>query len=195
MAALAGAFAQKKGLGETKQQRKEAAEIAEIKALAAPPKWASSSLLSELRASAIAGTSRTLSDSPVDIRKAVINQSKAVARLTHDGTGNEPTGEFWAVLLKPTAAKDMAIRDSSEEVVVCLGQDADGKARGAIGWWHSETRKASGGTFRGAEAIRCVPLDDESGEFPAQQMAHPTVTGVGENSTAPAVQQAGAQGP
>jgi hypothetical protein len=39
MAALAGAFAGRgKGLGETKEERREAAEIAEIKALGAVPK-------------------------------------------------------------------------------------------------------------------------------------------------------------
>ena len=184
-ASLAGAFASSKnGLGQTKQQKKEQAEIEELLRMAEPPTWAAPSLLADLRSGA-AEASATLASSPIDVREAVIPQSKAIARVAPSATvkakAGQPTGDYWAVLLKPGAAG----APPDEEVVMCLGQDADGKLRGAIGWWPAGARKAAGDVFRAADAARCVPLDDAAGEYPAEAMPHPTVTGVGENNKEP----------
>lgn len=167
MAALAGAFAGRgKGLGETKEERREAAEIAEIKALGAVPKWADASLLADLRRLSSAEASVTLAAAPVDIRQSIMN-SKAIARLpsVEDGTN-------WAVLCKPIG---------QQECVICLGQDDGGKIQGAIGWW--PVRKGDV-ALRAADAVRCVLLDDS--EHPSVTIPHPTVQGVGENHTTPA---------
>ena len=178
MSALAGAFASKKGLGETKEQKKEAAEIQEIKRLAAPPTWVRKELLIELRSTAL--DSVTLSASPIDVREAIVVGSKAIARVSqrNSGNGQDPTGDWWAILLKPDKA------EMAEEAVVCLGQDSEGKVRGAIGWWPSRVRTASGDALCAANAIRALSIDDEG--FPAVVMPHPTVDGVGENNKQPA---------
>ena len=165
MSALAGAFAGK-GLGETKEQRREAAEIAEIKALGAVPKWADASLLADLRRLSSAEASVKLAAAPVDIRQSIMN-SKAIARLpaVEDGTN-------WAVLCKPIG---------QQECVICLGQDDGGKIQGAIAWWPARKGDVA---LRAADAVRCVLLDDS--EHPPVTISHPTVQGVGENHTTPA---------
>ena len=115
---LRGAFASGRGLGETKQTRREAAEIHEIKSLADPPKWATATLFSQLRERAkqeqTSGGLDSVLDSPSLVR------SKLICRLqgaSADGVG-EPVGDWWLVLCKSNSP--------DEDCIVCLGQDLNG---------------------------------------------------------------------
>lgn len=169
---LAGAFASGQGLGESKESKRAAAEIAEIKALAAPPKLLNApSLLGALRGGDAPVVD--VSASPINLKQHIL-QSQSIARQEVD-RGNGLNGDAWVVLSKPSS-------EHEETCIVCLGQDGAGRLRGAIGWWPSGARTAKG-PLQPGDATRSIAINDDS--FSCIVLPHPTVTGVGENSTVP----------
>ena len=174
---LAGAFTSSGGmLPETKAEKREKAEIAELKAFDAPPKWSSTALLAQLRARAKAEGIAPIppSQAPLVLNEA-ITRATSVARMSYDVTTDgdtEPTGEWWAVL--PSAEGN----EADGKPVLCLGQDANRRLRAAVAWWPAALYKNK---LSAADASRVLLLDDPDGkDQPALALGHPTVIGVGD---------------
>ena len=185
---LAGAFAKKKGLGaETKEERRTALELAELEAMAVPPAWIPAELMSSLRAAARAsgGEAVTLAEAPVDVKEFLL-RAKCIGRIEREaGEGasdGEPEGRWWACCnaTKPSKAAD-------ECVLVCLGLTAERQLCGAIGWWAADGEKAAKAEppLSAEGACRIALLGDEEGQYPAATLSHPTIVGIGANSTDP----------
>lgn len=172
-------------LPETKAERREAQEIAELRSMEEPPCWSAPTLLCELRACAASSgaPSCTLATAPLDL--GGLTRARQAGRLCAsnvgvDGVDGAPVGDWWVVLLPPAAAAD---GEGEEEVVVCLGQNGQGGLCGAIGWWPAGTFSKADGPCAAATAARSVALDDEA--CAAEWMQHVTVIGLGEGGSAP----------
>jgi hypothetical protein len=149
---LAGAFSSGKGLGETKEQKRQALERAEIEHLAAPPAWAPPDLLDAMCAAAKGSPPVSLADAPIDCHDAIL-RARAIGKLK-----SEATGRTWWVVTPPKLQASKA----SEEVVLCLGLREDRMVCGAIGWFAAGALKATGASLRAADATRIVTLSDET---------------------------------
>lgn len=169
---LSGAFAAGGGgLKLSKEEKREALEIAELKTMAEPPAWASSpELLGELCSKEDVGPAQRLADAPLDCHDAIV-RSRSIARLETEGGGP------WYAILPPKSD------DESLEAVLCLGKDDAHLVYGAIGWWPAEKLLKAGGPLRAADAVKVVRVD--GAEYPSCMLGHPTVIGVGENHKAP----------
>ena len=177
-------------LPETKAERREAQEIAELRSMEEPPCWSSETLLCELRACAASSgaPSCTLATAPLDW--GGLARARQAGRLCVSNVGVDgapmladacpPVGDFWVVLLPPVAA---AGGEGEEEAVVCLGQTAQGGLCGAIGWWPAGSLSKADGPRAAATAARCVAMDDAA--CAAEWMQHVTVIGLGEGGSAP----------
>jgi hypothetical protein len=175
-------------LPETKAERREAQEIAELRRMEEPPCWSKPTLLCELRACAASSgaPSCTLATAPLEL--SGLTRARQAGRLCASNVGvdgapilsDAPVGDWWAVLLPPAAAAD---GEGEEEAVVCLGQNGQGGLCGAIGWWPAGTFSKADGPRAAATAARCVAMDDEA--CAAEWMQHVTVIGLGEGGSAP----------
>ena len=177
-------------LPETKAERREAQEIAELRSMEEPPCWSAPTLLCELRACAASSgaPSCTLATAPLDL--GGLTRARQAGRLCASNVGVDgapmladacpPVGDFWVVLLPPVAA---AGGEGEEEAVVCLGQNAQGGLCGAIGWWPAGTLSKADTPRAAATAARCVAMDDAA--CAAEWMQHVTVIGLGEGGSAP----------
>jgi hypothetical protein len=186
--ALAGAFASGSGLPETKQERREKQEIAELKAFDATPKWASEHLLADVRARAVAEGIAPVSPAAFEMHTALVNASaivkfaSAAKNISDDPV--VPEGAWWAALApKPADA-------AGERMVLCLGQDGELRLRAAVAWWSASQWPASA-PLRAADATKIVLIDDDDAEGKVQPplaLGHPTVDGVGEKGAPAPVQ-------
>ena len=168
---LAGAFASGKGLKESKEEKKERLEVAELSRLLEPPKWVTPSLLAELRTAA-SGESST--SSMVNIVEDAVMRASTVAKIETDA--GEP---LWAVLAPPGGEAHESY------TVVCLSQAEDHKLVGAAAFF-SAAHKGGGGfkaALRAADATRIVLIDGDASD--AMPLGHPTVVGLGENDSTP----------
>ena len=197
MAALTNAFASGKGFGDSKREKREAAELAEVKAIADAPACFNArdcllmALLARAKETACANV-RSVDDAPISLRDAVVRSSK-IARLCSD----EPMGFPFSFAL--VAPKDLW--PNEEVAVVCLGMDAKHVLRGAIGYWPAGTSLKA--QLKAADAIRIVLLADvatastaeasaadataatPASRHAAVKLGHPTIFGVGENNKMP----------
>ena len=133
-----------------------------------------------------------LSSAPFDVKKSILS-SKQIGRLSAEAAEgaaaeDEAAGDWWAVLVPSP-------KGAAEEAVLCLGQDSDGRLRGAIGWWAAEHGPASTAPLRAAAASKIAVLDDPLGQYECAKISHPTVVGVGENHRAPEPYSSGLSAP
>ena len=191
---LKGAFARKCTVKESKAERREAMEIAELRAMEEPPSWAEAALLEAARGRADATC--TLAGAPFDVL-AALACAKQVAKLPPPEPaatgaavdGEAAVGEWWAARVvtstrePPPSGGGGDEDDAAEEVLVCLGQDGEGRLRGAIGWWPAGALGRAESTPGAAGASRCVRIDEA--ESSARWMQHVSVQGLGEGGKRP----------
>lgn len=196
---LAGAFAAGGvGLKESKQEKRERLELAELQAFVSAPAWASEDLLLELRKHGKASNAERvpLTLAPIfgtastpragggnDVRDAILH-ARAIAQLEHPAglraALDEPDG-VWFVVQPPKAAGW-----ATEELVLCLGMTKSKTLCGAVGCWpKAKVSPKAKEPVRAEEATRIVLIDDAAGEFPAMAMGHPSISGVGQDHTRP----------
>ena len=175
---MKGIFARSSALPETKAERREAMEIAELRKMEEPPVWVEASLLHELRAAGSAETF-TLETAPLNVMSRMAT-AKQVVRLPKQAAAagcDRPEGResaWWAVLLAG---------EEEEDSVLCVGQDDDGRLIGAWGVWPAGTVSRASQAVAASAASRCWRLND--GSSTAEWMQHVTVTGLGEGGAAP----------
>ena len=190
---LKGAFARKSAVKESKAERREAMEIAELRAMEDPPSWAEAVLLEAARSRADATC--TLAGAPFDVL-AALACAKQVAKLPPPEPaatgaavdGEAAVGEWWAARVAtakepPPSGGAGDDDDAAEEVLVCLGQDGEGRLRGAIGWWPAGALGRAESSPGAANALRCVRIDEA--ESSARWMQHVSVQGLGEGGKRP----------
>ena len=164
---MKGAFLSK-GLPESRAEKREKAELAELAAFDAPPRWATPSLLNELRARATKEnvTAVAPAAAPFDL-SSVLAHAVTVCKYSSD---SDPT--WWAALAAAPAG-------ATERLVLCLGQDGEHRLRAAAAWWPAACI-GEATPMGAADASKIVLIEDTDGTAqPAIALGHPTVIGVG----------------
>lgn len=182
---LAGAFSSGKGLPASKEEKREAAEIAELKAFEKPPSWASSALFSELLSRSCLESTPAVAPSaaPFSLPHVIVGAT-AVARIEK---GEDDDGRWWAVRSAPK---------EDQVLILCLSQDGKSRLKGVAAWWPTSSFDPKK-PLRADDAARVLAIYDlaEEAELPAADVGHVTVIGVGENNVAPTPAQGGLSGP